>query len=194
MSETCYRIAIGWSTTEQQEAIDLDLSCFLLTEENVVRSNEDIVFYNQLDTPDGCVQHLGDHLGESSDGDDDGEEKEIDLSPDTAEDDQEVILVYPKRIPNDIHELVITVSIYEAAQRKQNFGMVDAAYIRLVDSTNEQARELTRYNLKNAPTESTLFIFGSFRRSEKGWVFRSKKLGSEKALRDVAHLYGLEIE
>ncbi|MDO5552466.1 MAG: TerD family protein [Planctomycetia bacterium] len=188
-NHSLFHVALGWDANEANgSAVDLDLSCFLLNEEKTVRSNEDFIYYNQLDFPNGCIKHLGDCLGDSSssttgelasqqDGTEiiDAESMDIDLS----------------LIPRDVVEVVIAVTIYEAQKRKHNFGDVPSAYVRIL---NGNGKEICRYKLSNAPGENTGLIFGSLQRQGNSWIFQTIKKFFTSGLRELALMYGVELE
>ena len=110
-------IGLGWDTNASDTGADFDLdaSVFLLDSNAKVANEKDFVFYNNLSSSDGSVVHTGDNRTGEGDGDD--ESIKVDLS----------------KISSSIKEIAIVVTIHEAAQRKQNFGMVRNAFIRLVN-------------------------------------------------------------
>ena len=122
-------IGLGWDTNKYDggKDFDLDASVFMLGANGKVRSDADFVFYGNLKHESGSVEHMGDNLTGAGDGDD------------------EEIKVFLDKVPADVEKIDFTVTIYEAEQRKQNFGQVENAFIRVVNkATNE---ELIRYDL-----------------------------------------------
>ena len=121
-------VGLGWDarSTDGQD-FDLDASAFLLKADGKVRADSDFIFYNQLKSTDGSVEHTGDNRTGEGDGDD--EAIKIDLS----------------KVPADVDKIAITVTIHEADARRQNFGQVRNAFIRLVNQDNNN--EVVRYDL-----------------------------------------------
>ena len=119
-------VGLGWDVRETEGVdFDLDASCFLTGETGKVRSDADFIFYNQLQTPDGSVQHTGDNLTGEGEGDD------------------ESIVVDLSAISPDIFKLAFSVTIHDAPARGQNFGQVSAAFIRVVNvETDNENRAL----------------------------------------------------
>ncbi len=167
-------VGLGWvrKATVSGADFDLDAAAFLLNAQGKARSERDFVFYNQLRSAEGAVEHQGDHLVGSS-----------------GDQDDEVILVDLTRMPSDVVRVVFTVSIYDAARRGQTFGQVQSAYIRLLDA--ETRREVARYDLASEKANSTALIFGDLIRSGREWRFSA--LGQHYAgdLAAICHEYGI---
>ncbi len=146
-------VGLGWDVNKYDggAAFDLDASAFLLDANGKLQSNRDIVFYNNLKHSSGAVQHMGDNLTGEGEGDD--EQIRIDLS----------------KIPSDISKVTFTVTIYEAAERKQNFGQVSNAFVRIADESN--GRELIRYDLGEDFSVETAVIVGEIYRNAGEWKF-----------------------
>lgn len=129
-------VGLGWdprSTDGTQ--FDLDASAFLLNATGKVRGDADFIFYNQLKSPDGSVEHTGDNRDGAGDGDD--EAIKVDLS----------------RVPADVDKIAFTVTIHDAENRRQNFGQVSNSFIRIVNEAN--GSEIVRYDLaEDASTET----------------------------------------
>lgn len=152
---------------------DLDASVFLVKSDNKVRDDADFIFYNQLKSRDGSVEHTGDNRTGLGDGDD------------------EVIKVSLDKIPAEISKIVIAVTIHEAEQRRQNFGQVHNAAIRLVNlDTNV---EVTRYDLSEDASVETAMIFGEIYRYNDEWKFRAVGQGYSGGLRALAIQHGINI-
>ena len=134
-------IGLGWDPRATDgAAFDLDASAFLLGENGKVRSDADFIFYNQLKSTDGSVQHTGDNLTGAGEGDD------------------ETILVDLAHVPANVQKIVFTVTIHVAEQRRQNFGQVGNAYIRVDKKKNN--KEVARYDLAEDASTETAMIFG----------------------------------
>jgi len=165
-------IGLGWdaiSTTGA--AIDLDSSAFMLADNGKIPSDDYFIFFNQLVSPEGAVQHQGDNTSGVGEGDD------------------EAILVHLAQIPAHIQKIVFTVTIYEAETRQQNFGMVSNAYIRVINQANQE--ELARYNLTETFTSETAMIFGELYRYKEEWKFRAVGQGFAGGLPAMANTFGV---
>ncbi len=168
------QVGLGWQARETEgEDFDLDACCFMLTANNKVRGDEDFVFYNQLKSPCGSVEHTGDELEGGSGGDD------------------EVIMVRLDKVPEAIQKLLFTVTIHEFDTRRQNFGMVNSAYIRIVNDENNE--EIARFDLSEDASTSTAMIFGEIYRHGGAWKFRAVGQGYNYGLETMAQSYGVEI-
>jgi len=167
-------IGLGWDARMTDGSdFDLDTSAFLLDSSDKVRSNDDFIFYNQLQTPDGSVVHSGDNLTGEGEGDD------------------ETITIDIKSISTDVMKIPFCVTIHEAESRKQNFGMVNKAYIRVVNAkTNE---EMARYDLSEDASTETAMIFGELYRHNDEWKFKAVEQGSAGGLGPLAQNYGVSI-
>ena len=148
-------VGLGWDINAYDTGsdFDLDASAFLLTDSGKVSRQEDFVFYGNLAHPSGSVVHQGDNLTGAGDGDD--EQIVIDLS----------------RVPETYDKIVIVVNIYQAVQRRQHFGMIQNAFIRLVDARN--GNEMCKYNLTENYSGMTAMIFGEVYRHNGEWKFNA---------------------
>ncbi|THF71522.1 TerD family protein [Deinococcus sp. Arct2-2] len=167
-------VGLGWdprSTDGQQ--FDLDASAFLLTAAGRVRGDHDFIFYNQLTSIDGSVQHAGDNRDGQGDGDD--ESVKINLT----------------QVPADIQKIAITVTIDQADVRHQSFGQVGGAFIRIANE--ETGQELTRFDLGEDFSTETAVIFGEIYRHNNEWKFRAVGQGYAGGLAPVARNYGVNI-
>lgn len=145
---------------------------FLLDFNAKVANEKDFVFYNNLSSSDGSVVHTGDNRAGEGDGDDD-ESIKVDLS----------------KISSSIKEIAIVVTIHEAAQRKQNFGMVRNAFIRLVnDETNT---EIVRYDLEEDYSTETGLLFGRLYFKDNEWKFSAVGTGYKEGLDGFCKQFGL---
>lgn len=166
-------IGLGWDTNASDTGsdFDLDASVFLLDSNAKVANEKDFVFYNNLSTSDGSVVHTGDNRTGEGDGDD--ESIKVDLS----------------KISSSIKEIAIVVTIHEAAQRKQNFGMVRNAFIRLVnDETNT---EIVRYDLEEDYSTETGLLFGRLYFKDNEWKFSAVGTGYKEGLDGFCKQFGL---
>ncbi len=153
-------IGLGWDEAPQKrglfapkpQAIDCDASAFLLTNGKIV-DKLDVVFFGNLKHPSGSVQHMGDNLTGAGDGDD------------------EQIVVDLANVPAQYDRITVVVNIYQAVQRKQHFGMIKNAFIRIVDASNNT--ELCRYNLTDDYSGMLALIFGEVYRHDGEWKFNA---------------------
>jgi tellurium resistance protein TerD len=171
---TSISVALGWdarSTTGA--AFDLDASALLTGANGRVLSDEHFVFFNNLKSPDGSVEHTGDNLTGEGDGDDETLHVELAL------------------VPVEVQKIVFTVSIYEAEQRGQAFGQVTNAYIRVVNRAD--GVELARYDLSEDASTETAMIFGEVYRRDNEWKFRAVGQGYASGLRGIAIDFGVNV-
>lgn len=165
-------IGLGWDvrTTDGQD-YDLDASVFLLAENGKVRNDLDFIFYNNLRSADGSVEHTGDNRTGKGDGDD------------------ESIKIKLDKIPADVAKLVFVVTIHDATVRRQNFGQVEGAFIRLVNDDTQI--EVTRYDLTEDASTETAMLFGELYRHNGEWKFRAVGQGYADGLASVCAQYGI---
>ena len=165
-------IGLGWDprATDGKE-FDLDGSAFLLKADGKVRGDSDFIFYNNLKSTDGSVTHTGDNRSGEGEGDD--ERVVVDLS----------------QVPAEIDRLSVSVTIHEAEQRNQNFGMVSRAYIRCLNADGE--KEIARYDLSEDGSVETAMIFGELYRAGSEWKFRAVGQGYKGGLGPLARSYGV---
>ena len=162
-------IGLGWDEAPRQkkgffapkpQPIDCDASALLLKNGKLI-SKDDIVFFGNLQHKSGTVKHMGDNLTGAGDGDD------------------EQIIVDLSNVPNDYDKIVIVVNIYEAFKRDQNFGMIQNAFIRIVDGKTNQ--EMCKYNLTENYSGMTAMIFGEVYRHNGEWKFNAIGQGTTYA-------------
>ncbi|WP_137724528.1 TerD family protein [Prescottella subtropica] len=171
---TSITVGLGWDQrTTTGAAYDLDASVLLTGPERKVLSDSHFVFYNNLKSPDGAVEHTGDNLTGEGEGDD--ESINIDL---TALDPKVTNIFFP-------------VSIHEAVERGQSFGQVINAFIRVVDRNT--GVELARYDLSEDASTETAMIFGEVYRNGAEWKFRAIGQGYASGLAGIARDYGVNI-
>jgi tellurium resistance protein TerD len=165
-------IGLGWDprATDGKE-FDLDGSAFLLKADGKVRGDNDFIFYNNLKSSDGSVTHTGDNRSGEGEGDD--ERVVVDLS----------------QVPAEVDRLAVAVTIHEAEQRNQNFGMVSRAYIRCLNADGE--KEIARYDLSEDGSIETAMIFGELYRAGSEWKFRAVGQGYKGGLGPLARSYGV---
>ena len=166
-------VGLGWDarSTDGQD-FDLDASAFLLKADGKVRADSDFIFYNQLKSVDGSVEHTGDNRTGEGDGDD--EAIKVDLS----------------KIPADIHKIAFTVTIHEAEARRQSFGQVRNAFIRIVNQDTNV--EVGRYDLAEDASTETAMIFAELYRHGAEWKFRAVGQGFKGGLKPLAESFGLK--
>lgn len=165
-------IGLGWDVraTDGQD-YDLDASVFLLAENGKVRNELDFIFYNNLRTVDGSVEHTGDNRTGEGDGDD------------------ESIKIKLDKIPANVAKLVFVVTIHDAVVRKQSFGQVEGAFIRLVNDDTQI--EVARYDLTEDASTETAMLFGELYRHNGEWKFRAVGQGYAGGLSSVCQQYGV---
>ncbi|WP_027416122.1 TerD family protein [Aneurinibacillus terranovensis] len=150
--------------------IDCDASVLMLNEQNRLESKQDIIYFGNLQSHCGSVRHTGDNL--TGDGDGDDEQIIVDLS----------------RVPARIHKLVFVVNIYDCRNRKQDFGMIQNAFIRIVDMTKNS--EISRFNLTENYAGRTTLIVGEIYRYNGEWKFGAIGEGTmEGSLGEIAQRY-----
>jgi tellurium resistance protein TerD len=171
---TAVTVGLGWQLRQTSGAdYDLDASAIVVDDRGRVLSDGYFVFFNNLVSPDGGVHHLGDNLVGGGGGDD--EQITIDLR-----------LLTPQAT-----KVVFAVSIYEADARRQTFGQVRDAFIRVVD-TNTGA-EIARYDLTEDASTETAMLFGELYRYGGEWKFRAVGQGYSTGLRGIALDFGVNV-
>ena len=167
-------VGLGWDTRATDgAAFDLDASAFLVKLDGKVRSDNDFCFYNNKVVADGAVQHAGDNLTGAGDGDD------------------ECVKVELGKIPADLDKVVFAVTIHEGVARKQNFGQVSRAYIRVVNDDGGQ--EIARYDLSEDASIETAMIFGEIYRVGTDWKFKAVGQGFAGGLGPLAASFGVNV-
>lgn len=168
-------VGLGWDTNRYDggKDFDLDASVFLLGASGKVASDDDFVFYGNLKHKSGGVEHLGDNLTGAGEGDD------------------EQIKVFLDKIPDDVQKIDFTVTIYEADERKQSFGQVENAFIRVVNAaTNE---EIIRYDLGEDFSIETAVVVGELYRHGGEWKFNAIGSGFEGGLGALGRNFGVNV-
>jgi len=167
-------VGLGWDAraTDGQD-FDLDASVFLLAQSGKVRSDADFIFYNQLQSGCGSVVHTGDNRTGEGDGDD--ESVKVDLS----------------MVPADVQRIAITVTIDKAEEKRQSFGQVQNAFIRIVNE--ETGVEVVRYDLSEDYSTETAMIFGEVYRHGGEWKFKAIGQGYAGGLKAMCDQFGINI-
>jgi stress response protein SCP2 len=150
--------------------VDCDASVIMLGANDKIQNNKDVIYFGNLKSNDGSVQHSGDNL--TGDGDGDDEQVMVDLS----------------RVPQSVQKLVFVVNIYDCVKRKQHFGMIRNAFIRVVNPSNNN--ELIRYNLSDDYSGQTSLVVGEIYRHNTEWKFAAVGTGTTAAsLSEVVRSY-----
>ena len=171
---TAVLAGLGWDVRTTTGAdFDLDASALMVGADGKILSDAHFVFFNNLHSPDGSVEHTGDNLTGEGEGDD------------------EVIKVNLAGVPAECDKIVVTVSIYEAESRGQNFGQVRNAYIRIVNQAN--GTEIARYDLSEDASSETAMIFGEVYRNGAEWKFRAIGQGYTTGLAGIARDFGVNV-
>lgn len=166
-------VGLGWDTRSSDGAdFDLDASVFLLNAAGKCASERDFIFYNQMRSEDGSVEHTGDNRTGEGEGDD------------------EQVIVRLNSVRQGVEKIAITVTIHDAAARIQNFGMVSNAFVRIVDARNN--KEVVRYDLTEDFSVETALIFGELYRKDGEWRFAAVGQGYSGGLAAMAKQYGLD--
>jgi tellurium resistance protein TerD len=171
---TAVVVGLGWdvrSTTGTD--FDLDASALLVDVNGKVVSDQHFVFFNNLKSPDGSVEHTGDNLTGEGEGDD------------------EQIKVNLAGVPAEVDKIVFPVSIHEGESRQQSFGQVRNAFIRVVNQAG--GAELARYDLSEDASTETAMVFGELYRNGAEWKFRAVGQGYASGLRGIAQDFGVNI-
>lgn len=169
-------VGLGWDVNAFDTGgdFDLDAAAFLLNDTGRVGSSSDFVFYGNLSHPSGSVIHQGDNLTGVGDGDD--EQIRIDLS----------------KVPDNITKIAFTVTIYEPEQRKQNFGQVNNAFIRIYNEENGE--EMLRYDLGEDFSIETAAVFGELYKNGSEWKFNAIGSGFQGGLAALCANFGVDVE
>ena len=169
-------VGLGWDVNQYDTggAFDLDAAAFLLADSGKVSRSEDFVFYGNLKHPSGCAEHMGDNLTGAGDGDD--EQIRINLSA----------------VPENISKIAFTVTIYEAETRRQNFGQVSNAFIRIYNELTGE--EILRYDLGEDFSIETAIVFGELYKNKGEWKFKAIGCGYQGGLAALCASYGVEVE
>lgn len=166
-------VGLGWDTNRYSggDDFDLDASAFIVDSNGKAFNEKSFIFYNNLQSEEGSVIHTGDNRTGDGDGDD------------------EQLLVKLPLVPNAVQKVVFTVTIHDADQRKQNFGQVSNAFIRIVnEDTNE---EIMRYDLGEDFSIETALVVGEIYRHNNEWKFNAIGSGFQGGLASLITEFGL---
>lgn len=168
-------LGLGWDARSSDGMdFDLDASIFMVTESGRVRADSDFIFYGQLRSSCGSIEHTGDNRTGEGDGDD------------------EALKINLDKVPASIVRLVVAVTIHDAQARKQNFGMVRDAFVRLLNS--ETNTEITRFDLSEDSSTETAMVFGEVYRYGSEWKFKAVGQGYAGGLRALAIQHGVTVQ
>ena len=168
-------VGLGWDVNAYDTGgdFDLDAAAFLLGDSGRVASSDDFVFYGNLKHTSGAVEHLGDNLTGAGDGDD--EQIKVDLT----------------KVPDPVARIAFTATIYEAEERRQNFGMVSNAFIRIYNEASGE--ELLRYDLGEDFSIETAVVFGELYKNNGEWKFNAIGSGYQGGLAALCANYGVDV-
>ena len=167
-------VGLGWDArVTDGAAFDLDCTVYLLSAAGKVRSDLDFIFYNQTKSTCGSVEHKGDNKDGGGEGDD--EQVKVDVTI----------------VPADVQKISFAVTIHEAETRRQNFGMVSNAFIRVINDVD--GKELTRFDLGEDFSIETAVIFGEIYRNNNEWKFKAIGQGFSGGLAPLAKNFGVNI-
>lgn len=171
---TAIVVGLGWEERTTSGAdFDLDASALIVGTSGKILSDANFIFFNNLTSPDGSVEHMGDNLVGGGGGDD------------------EQIKVNLAAVPPEADKIVVAVSIYDAEARGQSFGQVRNAYIRVVNQAGDG--EITRYDLSEDASNETAMIFGELYRNSGEWKFRAVGQGYSTGLGGIARDFGVNV-
>ena len=148
-------VGLGWDVNafDSGADFDLDAAAFMVGANGKCPTEQEFIYYHNLTHPSEALKHMGDNLTGEGEGDD--EQIVIDLA----------------HVPAEYDRIVLVVNIYQAVQRRQHFGMIQNAFIRIVDASTNQ--ELCKYNLNENYTNMTAMIFGEVYRHNGEWKFNA---------------------
>lgn len=169
-------VGLGWDTNryDGSEDFDLDAAAFLLNTNGAVSSDADFIYYNNLKNANGSVASSGDNKTGDGDGDD------------------ETLYVQLNNVPAEVDSIALTVTIHEANTRNQNFGMIENAYIRIVNEDNSE--ELIRFDLGEDFSVETAIVVAKLYRHGGEWKFNAIGAGFEGGLAALCQNFGLAVQ
>lgn len=173
-------IGLGWDVNRYDGGYDFDLdaSAFLLGANGKVRKDEDFIFYHNLQSQDGSVTHTGDNLTGSGNGDD------------------EVLIIDFTKVPADVQKIAITVTIYDADVRHQNFGQVSNAYVRVARMANAEdtvGTEVLKFDLVEEFSIETALVVCEIYRNNGDWKFNAVGAGYKGGLAALCRSFGVNV-
>lgn len=167
-------LGLGWDVRATDgAAYDLDASAFMVKADGKVRTDSDFIYYNNKKSADGSVEHTGDNQSGAGDGDD------------------EALGVTLSKVPAEIDKISFAVTIHDAEAKRQSFGQVANAYIRVLNKTD--GKELARYDLTEDGSTETALIFGELYRNGSDWKFRAVGQGFKGGLGPLAKNFGVNV-
>lgn len=168
-------VGLGWDVNafDSGADFDLDAAAFMLGANGKCPTDQEFIFYGNLEHNTGAVKHMGDNLTGEGDGDD------------------EQVLVDLTKIPANVDKIAFTVTIYDAESRRQNFGQVSNAYIRIVDDST--GTELIRYDLGEDFSIETAVVVGELYRHNGEWKFNAIGSGFQGGLAALCGHYGIDV-
>lgn len=169
-------VGLGWDVNQFDTGgdFDLDAAAFLLGDNGKITKTEDFIFFGNLMHPSGCAQHMGDNLTGAGEGDD--EQIKLNLS----------------LVPQNITKIAFSATIYEPEQRRQNFGQINNAFIRICNE--ETGEELLRYDLGEDFSIETAAVFGELYKNAGEWKFNAIGSGYQGGLAALCANYGVDVE
>lgn len=173
-------VGLGWDTNRYDGGFDFDLdaSAFLLGENGKLIKDEDFVFYNNLNGRDGAVVHTGDNLTGDGDGDD------------------EVIMIDFTKLPSEIKKIAICVTIHDAVARRQNFGQVSNAYVRvakLSDEFDTVGETVLKFDLEEEFSIETALVVCEIYNKNGEWKFNAVAAGYQGGLEAICRAFGANV-
>lgn len=173
-------VGLGWDTNKYDGGADFDLdaSAFLIGANGKVRNDNDFIFYGNLQSTDGSVTHTGDNLTGEGDGDD------------------EVLIIDFSKVPADIEKIAITVTIYDAQARGQNFGQVSNAYVRVARMANANdmvGTEVLKFDLVEEFSIETALVVCEIYKNNGEWKFNAVGAGYQGGLEALCRNYGVNV-
>lgn len=168
-------VGLGWDVNAYDSGADFDLdaAAFMVGKNGKCPTEKEFIFYGNLEHASGALKHMGDNLTGEGEGDD--EQIEVDLT----------------KIPANVDRVVFTVTIYDADVRRQNFGQVSNAFIRIVDEATD--RDLIRYDLGEDFSIETAVVVGELYRHNGEWTFNAIGSGFQGGLAALCGHYGIEV-
>ena len=173
-------VGLGWDVNQYDGGADFDLDAcaFVLGANGKVRCDEDFIFYNNLESKDGAIRHTGDNLTGEGDGDD------------------EVLIIDFTKIPVDVQKIAITVTIHEAQARRQNFGQVSNAYVRVARMAGPEdmvGTEVLKFDLMEEFSIETALVVCEIYRYNGDWKFNAVGAGYQGGLEALCRSYGVNV-
>ncbi|MBQ2803053.1 MAG: TerD family protein [Lachnospiraceae bacterium] len=168
-------VGLGWDVNafDSGADFDLDAAAFMLGANGKCPTDQEFIFYGNLEHNTGAVKHMGDNLTGAGDGDD--EQVFVDLT----------------KIPANVEKIAFTVTIYDAESRRQNFGQVSNSFIRIVDDAT--GTELIRYDLGEDFSIETAVVVGELYRHNGEWKFNAIGSGFQGGLAALCGHYGIDV-